>query len=324
MRRLSASRCLFVAYPEGCKDINDVLMKHGPEAVTAVINAAQHYPVKGVYTLQDYPDRGQIETYLTGWQTVDVLFKVFTPSFVVVTGIPGHGKSSWTTNLAVNLAELHGWRTALFSPEMPVVPHMRDKIRRIAGRSTIGAMSKQRLAQIDRWIGEYFVFIDHDAANEESDITLEWLLERAADAVLRHGIRVLIIDPWNEIEHAKDQRESMADYINRALRQLKKFGQRYGLSIFVIAHPTKDVGKDGKVRAPNLYDISDSSAWANKPDIGIVIDRPDHNVDETMVYVKKVRFEGTGEKGSVKMRFDRETSRYELLDFDDKQLGMIA
>lgn len=317
VRRLSASRCLFVTYPEGCKDLNDVLMRHGAEAVSAVLNGAQHYPVKGVYTLKDFPDRGAIETFLTGWDTVDTLFKAFAPSFVVVTGIPGHGKSSWTTHLTVNLAELHGWKTALFSPEMPIVPHMRDKIRRIAGRSAVDRMSKEQLANVDRWIDEHFVFIDHDNQSDDEDITLEWLLERAADAVLRYGIRVLEIDPWNEIEHAKDPRESMTEYVNRALRTLKKFGQRYGIMVIVVAHPTKDVGKDGKSRVPTLYDVSDSSAWANKPDIGIVIDRPDPNVDETMVYVKKVRFEGTGEKGAVRMRFDRETSRYELLNAAD-------
>jgi len=32
VRRLSASRCMFVTYPEGCKDANDVRMKLGPEA----------------------------------------------------------------------------------------------------------------------------------------------------------------------------------------------------------------------------------------------------------------------------------------------------
>jgi twinkle protein len=314
VRRLGASRCLFVTYPEGCKDLNDVLMLHGAEAVSAVLNGAQHYPVKGVYTLSDYPDRPAIETYLTGWQTVDELYRVFAPSFTVITGLPGSGKSSWLTHLLVNLAETHGWKSAVFSPEMPVVPHLRDKVRRIVGRSAIDRMGGDRLANVDRWIGQNFIFIDHDTSGDDEDITLEWLMERAADAVLRYGIRILVIDPWNEVEHAKDQRESMTDYVNRSLRQLKKFGQRYSLAIFVIAHPTKDVAKDGKSRVPTLYDIADSSAFFNKPDIGIVIDRPDAHSDETMIYVKKVRFEGTGNKGAVKMRFDRETSRYELLN----------
>lgn len=317
VRRLGASRCLFVTYPEGCKDLNDVLMRHGVEAVSAVLNGAQHYPVKGVYTLADYPDAPQIATYGTGWPIVDTLFQMFAPSFTVISGLPGSGKSTWLTNLLINMAEMHGWKSAVFSPEMPIVPHLRDKMRRIAGRSPVDQMGKDRIANVDRWIGENFVFIDHDTQNDDDDITLEWILERAADAVLRHGVRVLVIDPWNEVEHAKDQRESMTEYVNRALRQLKKFGQRYGLAVFVVAHPTKDVAKDGKSRVPTLYDIADSSAWFNKPDLGIIIDRPDAHSDETMIYVKKVRFEGTGEKGAVKMRFDRETSRYEMLNAAD-------
>jgi twinkle protein len=304
-----------VVYPEGCKDLNDVLMRDGVDAAAAVLNGAQPYPIKGVYSLRDYPDKPAIETYATGWQTVDELFKPFAPAFVVLTGLPGSGKSSWLSHLLVNLAELHGWKAAIFSPEMPVVPHLRDKFRRIFGRSAIDCMRKDEIARADRWIGEHFFFIDHDVADsDDEDLTLEWLLERAADALLRHGIRVLVLDPWNEIEHAKDSRESMTDYVNRALRALKKFGIRHGLLIFVVAHPTKDVGKDGKSRVPTLYDIADSSAWFNKPDFGIVIDRPDPKIDRTMVYVRKVRFEGTGDKGDCVMQFDRETSRYELLD----------
>jgi twinkle protein len=322
VRRLSASRCRFVIYPEGCKDLNDVLMKHGPQTVTAVLNGAKDYPVKGVYRFDDYPDKKQIETFSTGWETVDQIFKPFVPSFTVVTGVPGHGKSSWLMNLLVNLAELHGWKSAVFSPEMPVVPHLRDKMRRIAGRRAVPYIHKDCLADIDRWLGEHFLFIDHQD-DDDSDMTLDWLLDRAEDAVFRYGIRALVIDPWNEVDHAKRRDETMTEYIARGVRELKKFGRKYELAVFVVVHPTKDVGKDGKSRVPSLYDCDGSATWFNKPDVGIVIDRPDARIDESTIYVSKIRFEGTGEKGSVKMKFDRETSRYELLDHNP-QLDMIA
>lgn len=312
VRRLSASRCLFVAYPEGCKDLNDVRQRHGAEAVTAVLNGAQHYPVKGVFTLADYPDQEPVKTFETGWETMDELMKMFAPSLTAVTGIPGHGKSTWLTNLLINLAELHGWKSAIFSPEMPVVPHMRDKMRRIAGRDTLeGLAFDKRLPAIDQWLSEHFLFIDHDD-EEDEDISLEWIIERAADAVLRYGIRVLAIDPWNEIEHAKRRDETMSEYIGRAIRALKKFSRKYEVAVFVIAHPTKDVALHGKQRVPSLYDVDGSAAWFNKPDFGIVIDIPEAAVPETAIHVLKVRFEGTGQKGRVNMAFDRATSRYHL------------
>ena len=149
VRRLLASRCLFVTYPGDCKDLNDVLIKHGPTAVAAVINGAKPYPVRGLYQLSDYPEVGPLQTYVTGWPTLDPHLKMFRGEFMVITGIPSHGKSTWTLNLLANMTQ-HGWRAALFSPEMPPLPYMRAKLRRIHG------------ANADRWIGEHFFFIDVD------------------------------------------------------------------------------------------------------------------------------------------------------------------
>jgi hypothetical protein len=38
---------------------------------------------------------------------------------MVVTGIPGHGKSTRVLNLLVNLAKQYGWTSAVFSPDSP-------------------------------------------------------------------------------------------------------------------------------------------------------------------------------------------------------------
>jgi twinkle protein len=311
VRRLSASCCYSVSYPVGCKDLNDVLTNHGADAAKAVIDGAKPYPIKGLYTLADYPESGQIETFSTGWGNMDHLFKVFFPSLIVVTGIPSHGKSTFITNFLVHQATRHGFKSAMFSPEMPVVPHLRDKIRRMAGASPLERLTAEQIGNLDDWINHNFVFIDYDINGEDDeDITIEWLMKKAYEAIIRHGIRFLVIDPWNEVEHAKDRHESITEYINRAVRQLRRFAIRHGICVILIAHPTKDVAKEGKQRVPTLYDIDGSAAWFNKPDIGIIVDRPDANVDETDVYVAKVRFEGTGEKGFQRLAFDRETSRF--------------
>jgi twinkle protein len=313
VRRLSAARCLFVTYPEGCKDLNDVRMQHGAAAVSALLNAAQPYPVKGLFRLSDYPDLPALKTLSTGWDTVDELMKLFTPSLTVVTGIPGHGKSTWVTNLLINAARLHGWHSAVFSPEMPVAPQMRNKMRgMVVGRSP-DEMSREQCQQADAWIEENIIFIEH-TSDEEEDMTLEWLLSKAEDAVLRHDIRIAVLDPWNEIEHSKRRDETMSEYQNRALRAIRRFAIKHDVAVIVVAHPTKDIALGGKPRVPSLYDIDGSAAWANKPDFGVVIYVPDPAIPETMVYVSKARFRDTGQKGSVRMKFDRWTELYSMLD----------
>lgn len=309
VRRLSASRCMFVTYPVDCKDLNDVRMKHGAETVSAVLNAAKPYPVRGLYRLSDYPDLPPLQTYSTGWWTMDAHMKLFAGEFMVVTGIPSHGKSTWVLNLLCNAASLHGWRAAVFSPEMRTVPHLRSKLRRIKGGTSAFK------PEIDAFIDDRFVFIDSDpTGRDDEDFDLEWIIDKATDAVLRDGIRCLVIDPWNEVEHARGPNESMTDYIGRSIRALKRFARLYDVAVIVVAHPTKEVGKDGKSRPPTLYDIEGSAHWFNKCDHGVVIDRPNQYVNESVVRIAKCRFEESGEKGEVRMSFDRETQRFGILD----------
>lgn len=314
VRRLSAARCSFVTYPDGCKDLNDVLMQHGPEAARAVLENARPYPLKGVYSLKDYPERPPIETFSTGWETVDELYKPFAPSFTLVTGIPGSGKSSWMAHLCVNLATMHGWKTAVFSPEMPTVPQLRDTFRAIVANSSVETMSRQHLAKADAWINANLFFIDHDVIDDsDSDLSLEWLIDRVYDALMRYGIRVFVLDGWNEVEHCRARGENETEYTNRAVRTLRKFGKRHGIAIFIVAHPTKDVGKDGKSRVPTPYDVAGGAVWFNKPDHIIVVDRPNADSDLTDIWIKKVRFKGTGRKGNVVLRFDLDSNSYEML-----------
>ena len=310
-RRLSASRCMFVVYPEGCKDLNDVLMKHGRDAVTQCLNEARPYPVKGLYRLSDYPDIGEPRTYSTGWAELDDCLKPWLGELMVVTGIPGHGKSTWVMNLCVNLARTHGWVCAVASFEIPTVPALRFKLRLAVTGAGKERWHRQMIEEADGFIQDHFVFIDDDpTGGGDEDLTLEWLLDRAADAVLRDGIKVLVIDPWNEVEHARPKGESETQYVNRALRSIRRFALRYDVLAIVVVHPTKEVGKDGNSRVPTLYDCEGSAAWFNKPDHGVVIDVPNPVQNETVVWVKKARFSWSGRKGDVTLEYIPETEGY--------------
>lgn len=324
VRRLSASRCQFVIYPEGCKDLNDVLVKHGHEGVAACLNGARPYPVRGLYQLSDYPETGQIDTFSLGWPTMDHHIRMFSGEFMVVTGIPGHGKSTFVLNVLANLADRYGWTSAIFSPEMPTVPHLRDKLRRMVLRRPTLDLDTKETARADAWINRNMVFIDADPTGRvDEDFDLDWILDRATDAVLRHGIRVLVIDPWNEVEHARKASESMTDYIGRSIRSIKRFARLHDVAVIVVAHPTKDVAKEGKSRPVTLYDVEGSAHWFNKSDHGLVLDRADER-GEVLVRIAKVRFvPETGERGAVRLAFDRLSDRFEMLD-PDRDTGMAA
>jgi hypothetical protein len=49
------------------------------------------------------------------------------------------------------------------------------------------------------WAGDHFALIRFD----DEAPTIGAILEKARAAVMRHGIRGLVIDPYNEIEHRR-------------------------------------------------------------------------------------------------------------------------
>lgn len=309
-RRLSFARCSFVTYPDGCKDMNDVLVKLGVEAVRAVIDGAKPYPVRGVYTLSDFPENEDLECYRTGWPLLDAHLKLFYAEFMVVTGIPSHGKSSWAINLLANLCEIHGWKAAVFSPEMRVVPMIRDRLRCLRAKKPIEYIRDDR--SHDDWIQANFSFIGPDPRrnDEADDYDLQWVMDRMEEAVLRHGARVVLIDPWNEIEHRQPKGMSTTEYIGASIRALRRLGRLYNLIVIVVAHPTKlTKEKGGAYAPPTLYDISDSAHWYNKADHGIVVHR-DADSDQTSIMVVKSRFDEAGTRGLAKLKYDRGLRRF--------------
>jgi twinkle protein len=316
--RLGASRCAFVTYPEGCKDLNDVLLQKGSEGVTAVLNEAKPYPVRGLYQFADYPPPPPRQSIGTGWATVDKHVSMFPGCFEVVTGIPGHGKTTWVMGRAVHAARKHGWRTVVFSPEMPTVPYFHDKLRRIASGLPLYRLEQDRhlLRETDRFLNDHFVIVGDDPEEEiDENMTLEWVCDRIEDAVRRFGVRHAVIDPWNEVEHAKPREESMPDYIGRGIRLLKRLAKRLQIHMTVIVHPTKAVSGENP-RIPNLYDCEGSAHWFNKPDLGVIVSRdPEQPMsDETIIRIAKVRFRETGQRGDVRMRFMEDCERFDMLD----------
>lgn len=295
VRRLGRVRCMFVTYPDGCKDLNEVLMAHGGDAVTATIRDAKPYPVSGLYDLDTLPIEPDLMPLSTGWGRLDDNLKPYFPAFMVVTGTAGSGKSTWVNQMVAQMSLLHHVRVGIASFEMRINPFVTN---------TLFAVHKDMKARggARDWVQDSFVFIAPEPGDDNEQFDIDWLIERAEAAVIRYGIRILVIDPWNEIEHALRSRESLTDYTGRAIRALKRFGREFGCLVVVVAHPTKS-GADKQPENISLYDISDSAHFANKADIGVVMARIGISC-ESQVMIKKIRYQTeTGKPGMVPLTY---------------------
>ena len=78
------------------------------------------YGQQGYYALADLPQRGSLKdhTFGSGWWELDQIFKFYHGQLVVVTGMPGHGKSTFMLNVLAKMAKrTRGIRSFLYVPE---------------------------------------------------------------------------------------------------------------------------------------------------------------------------------------------------------------
>jgi len=330
-RRIGIEKCSRVEYPEGCKDANDVLVKHGPTAVQALVRNAQPFPISGLFSIGDLKsdieclyDEGVARGKSTGFINLDKLYTVSPGRLTIVTGIPGSGKSEFLDAVLVNMISCHDWKFAVCSPEnWPPQVHAQKFIEKIVSKPFAkSSWSSYRMErrEIDFALGQvkehiYFIMPQKD----DEFLTVDYILDRTRIAIRRHGVNGLVIDPWNELEHMMDKGEREDMYISRILSKLRRFARRNGIHIWLVAHPQKlQKDKDtGGYKPPTMYEISGGAHWRNKADMGLCVHRPDIKTDVTEVYVQKVRFKYEGSIGETKFRYSRDAGTYHPVADED-------
>ena len=299
---LGPERCKFVTYPEGCKDLNDVLIQKGQEALTQVIAQAKPYPVKGLYRLNDFPEEVEVRSMQTGIPALDEYMSVALGTLTVFTGFSNMGKST-VINTILAHAISKNVRVCVASFETLPRPILeRSLTMAIAGGGDYAPTEARQML-------DTHLSIISNSMDDESDIDLEYYLDLLRVAVERDGARIIVLDPWNELEHKRRRDETETDYIGRAIRALKHFARRHNVALWVVAHPTKP--QKGFNGIPSLYDISGSANWANKADYGVVYHRPDKTQNAGSVSVVKVRMGLPGKCGRVPVKLNNQTGRIE-------------
>lgn len=309
VRRLGADRCYFVTYPKDTKDLNDVLMKYGKAEVVKTINNAKPYPIRGLHRLSDFPDLEPFPKFSTGWDEVDPYYNFVPGTLTVVTGVPGDGKSTFVTAASLNACKKHGWKALTGSFENPPTPYHRDVMRSYLLEKHLSVARPDEIEEVDAWLDENMLILGAAPDDDEQEFTYRDVIEIGEMAVVRHGIRMMIVDPWNQIEQTRFHGETETEYTARALKAFRSFARSYNVAVIIVAHPAK-MSRQDKKQPPGLYDIAGSANWANAPDFGITIYRQDRTKNDMSMMVRKARFRGTGKPGYVPFIFTESTGRY--------------
>jgi twinkle protein len=311
-RRLGKFRCRKVSF-FGHKDANDLLMTDKLSIADTITNA-EPYPIEGILTVDDLADdiwRLKREGLKPGCGISINSFNellTFEPGYLtVVTGIPNHGKSEFLDQIMVDLSVMHNWRFGIFSPEnYPIQLHFSKIAAKLLGESFNTIEDFQVVQAMDYYRNNFLHIVPKE------DNSVESIVEHATQLVKRYGINGLVIDAWNKLEHDYSSNETV--YISKQLDVIINFAQKYGVHIFVVAHPTK-MQRDkqtGAYMVPTIYDMAGSAHFYNKSHNGISVYRHFHEdgTSTPEVFVQKVKFKHWGRQGSLMLQYDISSGRF--------------
>jgi twinkle protein len=314
IRRLGAERCYVVSFKD-CKDANDYYKKYGHE-FKELLNQSKAVPVKGIIEAGSfYSDIRDL--YLNGIQkgkeigvkVVDDKITWETGRLAIVTGIPSSGKSEFIDYIITKLNIIHGWKAAYFTPEnYPLKFHYAKLFEKLIGKKFNKDKSKElEFDMAYDYVRENFFYL----LNEE-DFTIKSILESAKILVKTRGIKILVIDPYNKLEHKYTDSETQ--YISRFLDQIITFAKVNDVLLFLIAHPVKMQKNNGKFEIPTLYSISGSANFFNKTDYGLTVHRKSGDdgvmINEVEVHIQKIKYKHLGEQGIIDLKYDYDSGRF--------------
>lgn len=87
----------------------------------------------------------------------------------------------------------------------------------------------------------------------------------------RYGIRLLVIDPYNELNAVRPGNMTESEYVSGLMAKLRQFAQHFEVAVWLVAHPRQLQQWGGE--PPDIYSISGSAHFINKADNVLVVHR---------------------------------------------------
>lgn len=318
-------------YPSACSVYQDL----GAGVLVDMVARASPFPVSGIHELDDMEEafedlysNGLQPGHSTGFPSLDSLYTVVPGQWTLVTGIPGHGKSTWLDGVMINLARRYGWRFGVFSPEnQPPTRYFAGLMEKLLDKPfTEGPtprITPSEKNSAKRWLNDRFKIILPD--EEGGEWSLDSVLGLARILVRRYGIQGLVIDPWNEMDHSAAGDKEVS-YLSQALTKIRRFARLHSVHVWIVAHPTKlHKDADGMYPVPTPYDVAGGAHWRNKADNVVTVYRfvghPDQEIAD--IHIQKIRFKEVGRVGIGHLRTNPLTNCWiDDVDYDRRMYNL--
>lgn len=301
-----------------CKDANELLQKHGKQAViNAVVNAI---PVdnKRIKKLSEvkHKDMAQMESIDTGISQLNkALGGFFFGQLIILTGERGLGKSTLGSQFLVKAID-QGVTTFCYSGELPEWFFQDWFDRQCAGRDNINVKTSElgfdnylidgaALELIHDWYDERMYIYDNSVVDPDDEED-ETILETLETAIKQYGCRLLMIDNlMTAIED--DLKSDLYRQQSVFVRKLTEIAKKYNVIILLIVHPRKRTG----VKFDN-DEVAGSSNITNLADVVLnyALPRDDDDMEpERILQISKNRLNGNVNFSGIPLWYDIPSKR---------------
>ena len=287
IRRFGADKCKLVDL-RPFKDANDVLLSEGVESLQKRLKNAKSPKVEGIFEVEDVVEsmldgfeNGQERGSTTYIEEVDKAWTWRMGEVNIWTGYQNEGKSLFLNQLSTIKAFHDGWKFGVFSPEnMPMKDFFNDIVEMYIGKSADpyyknNQMTKSEYMEAIEFVKKHFFLI-----YPKKNFNLNTIFERAKFLVQTQGIRSLIIDPYNTVQHKMYSGEREDLYISRFMSELKRFAIDNHISVNLVAHQVTPLKDDsGRYIKPDVNRIKGGGTFADKADNVAFVWRPNRALD---------------------------------------------
>lgn len=316
---------------QDCKDANELLLKHGKQAVIDAVERAVIVQNKRIKKLSEVQAKNMSEVpgINTGIAQLDKLLGGFYyGQLIILTGERGLGKSTLGSQFIVNAID-QGVTTFCYSGELMDWMFQSWLDRQCAGRNYINTTKGPRgedvhlidavaLELIHKWYDEFCFIYDNSVVNSDEDEN-ETILETIETAVKQYGCRMLMIDNLMTAI-ADDLSSDLYRQQSAFVRKLAEMAKRYDVIILLIVHPRKRTGKTF-----DNDEVAGSSNITNLADVVMNYSLPKDDNDEhpdRILQITKNRLNGRTNYDGIPLWYEEKSKRIlEGIGIDNKEFG---
>lgn len=229
-------------------DINLDLYKYGKDKIVEILDNIQEVPITDIIDYSDVKpiDLSKMEKIKSGISQLDRFIGGFFLGTVdIITGINGSGKSTFVNQVCVAEPVNQGYKTFVYSGELPT-PILKNWIEfPTAGRRHVETIDrgefqpkyykvkKEAIDKINKWYKGKLFFYHNDLDNSKTHI-----LEKMTELARKFGFKNFVLDNLMMIDLECSEAEKYTAQ-KKFILDLIKFTRKYNAVIHLIAHPRK-------------------------------------------------------------------------------------